>query len=134
MKKNRYMYFVAFLFLATGIGYLFYGAVNESKVYFLNVVEAKAQVAKSGNLAQARLFGIVSEANLQHTGSALTFSLMDKDDASLMIDVSYSGAVPDAFKAGAEVIVEGAMSPEGPFKANTLMTKCPSKYQKANRI
>ena len=47
--------------------------------------------------------------------------------------VSYSGAVPDTFKAGAEVIVEGGMGPEGRFAAKTLMTKCPSKYQKENR-
>ena len=56
-----------------------------------------------------------------------------KDNASQTIEVNYSGAVPDTFKAGAEVIVEGGMGPEGQFKAKTLMTKCPSKYQKENR-
>jgi cytochrome c-type biogenesis protein CcmE len=45
--------------------------------------------------------------------------------------VDYSGAVPDTFKPGVEVIVEGGMQPEaGVFKASTLMTKCPSKYEK----
>ena len=48
------------------------------------------------------------------------------------MNVSYRGAVPDTFKPGAEVIVEGGMA--GPqFAARTLMTKCPSKYQKENR-
>ena len=45
----------------------------------------------------------------------------------------YSGAVPDAFKPGAEVIVEGGMDAGGGFTAKVLMTKCPSKYQKENR-
>jgi cytochrome c-type biogenesis protein CcmE len=45
--------------------------------------------------------------------------------------VDYAGAVPDTFKPGAEVIVEGGMKPaSGIFKAGTLMTKCPSKYEK----
>ena len=42
-------------------------------------------------------------------------------------------SIPDTFKAGAEVIVEGGLRPDGSFQAKTLMTKCPSKYQKENR-
>jgi len=42
--------------------------------------------------------------------------------------------VPDTFKPGAEVIVEGGFdSASGVFGANSLMTKCPSKYEKQNR-
>ena len=43
------------------------------------------------------------------------------------------GTVADTFKAGAEVIVEGGLQPDGRFMAKPLMTKCPSKYQKENR-
>lgn len=70
----------------------------------------------------------------KHRGApGVDFRLEDKDNASQTIQISYSGAVPDTFKAGAEVIVEGGMGPEGRFQAKTLMTKCPSKYQKENR-
>ena len=83
----------------------------------------------------ARLFGTVAEEGIEkHRGApGVSFRLEDKDNASQTIEVNYSGAVPDTFKAGAEVIVEGGMGPEGRFKAKTLMTKCPSKYQKENR-
>ena len=47
--------------------------------------------------------------------------------------VDYKGVVPDTFKDGAEVIVEGSVLSDGSFKARVLMTKCPSKYQKENR-
>ena len=48
--------------------------------------------------------------------------------------MAYSGAVPDTFKPGVEVIVEGGLDASGGvFNATTLMTKCPSKYQKQNR-
>jgi len=62
------------------------------------------------------------------------FQLIDKDNPGGTLRVSYRGAVPDAFKAGAEVIVEGGLDSVGKtFTATTLITKCPSKYQKQNR-
>ena len=67
------------------------------------------------------------------SSSGVNFLLEDKDNASQTIAVRYSGTVPDTFKAGAEVIVEGGLDAQGRFVAKTLMTKCPSKYQKENR-
>lgn len=131
MKKNTVVYLVAFACLAAGLGWLVFTGLSENGVYFLNVAEAKA--AEPAQLRQARLFGLVSADNLNHEPGAVEFRLQDKDDSSLHIPVIYAGVVPDAFKPGAEVIVEGGMSPEGNFKAKTLMTKCPSKYQKENR-
>lgn len=131
MKKNTRIYLLAFVLLACGLGYLFIAGIGENSVYFLNVSEARA--AEPAQLRQARLFGLVSPAELTHEPGSLFFHLLDKDDSSQHIPVVYSGAIPDAFKPGAEVIVEGGMNPEGHFKARTLMTKCPSKYQKANR-
>jgi cytochrome c-type biogenesis protein CcmE len=59
------------------------------------------------------------------------FQLADKDNRSQIILVDYKGVVPDTFKPGVEVIVEGRMLPsQGVFNANSLLTKCPSKYKK----
>ena len=46
---------------------------------------------------------------------------MDKDNVHQTIDVTYSGVVPDTFKPGAEVIVEGGMMAAQYSKANSLM-------------
>jgi cytochrome c-type biogenesis protein CcmE len=45
--------------------------------------------------------------------------------------VRYTGAVPDPFREGREVIVTGAMR-NGVFVAeeDSLVTKCPSKFSK----
>ena len=132
-KKNTSIYIVALLLFLGGVGYLTYSGFSENSVYFLNVAEAKA--ATPDKLTAARLFGTVASQGIEkhRNGPGVTFSLEDKDNASQTIQISYSGAVPDTFKAGAEVIVEGGMGPEGRFQAKTLMTKCPSKYQKENR-
>lgn len=132
-KKNTSIYVAALLLFLGGVGYLAYSGFSENSVYFLNVAEAKA--ATPDKLTAARLFGTVASRGIEkhRGGPGVTFNLEDKDNASQTIVVNYSGAVPDTFKAGAEVIVEGGMGPGGRFAAKTLMTKCPSKYQKENR-
>jgi cytochrome c-type biogenesis protein CcmE len=59
---------------------------------------------------------------------ALRFTLRDRDGATT-VPVVYHGSVPDLFKAGREVVVEGTLV-HGTFVAvpGTLVTKCPSKY------
>ena len=132
MKKNSApIYLIAFLCFACAIGGLCYAGFSDSGAYFLNVSEAKAMEA--AKLDKARLFGLVSGENMIKDAGSIVFHLVDKDSASLSIPVRYAGLIPDTFKAGAEVIVEGSMDALGQFMAKTLMTKCPSKYQKENR-
>ena len=132
-KNQKNLYIAAFVLFLSGVGYLMYSGFTEDSVYFLNVSEALS--AKEEKLTAVRLFGTVAERDLAPLSGALGvhFRLEDKDDKAQTILVRYKGAVPDTFKPGAEVIVEGAMENGGAFNARTLMTKCPSKYQKENR-
>jgi len=131
--KKSIVVAIVVLFLG-GLGWLVYSGLNEGSVYFLNVREALA--APAGELTKARLFGTVGAGDVTKApgGLGVNFSLVDKDDPSKTIFVTYKGAVPDTFKPGVEVIVEGGIKPgQDSFAATTLMTKCPSKYQKENR-
>ena len=133
-KKNAPMYLVALTLFLGGLGYLLYSGLGENTSYFLNVAEALAMQPKE--LSKARLFGTVADDGVARPEDALgvSFTLIDKDQASKTIRVDFRGVVPDTFKPGVEVIVEGGINPaSGAFAANTLMTKCPSKYQKENR-
>ena len=130
-KSGTAIYLVAFLCFAGAVGGLCYAGFSDNGAYFLNVSEASAK--RPAQLVKARLFGTVSPQNLARDSGNLFFHLVDKDDLAKTIPVQYKGLVPDSFKAGAEVIVEGSMNALGQFVAKTLMTKCPSKYQKENR-
>ena len=132
-KNNTPIYIVALSLFLIGVGWLVYSGFSANSVYFLNVAEAQAKAPEE--LRQVRLFGTVAAEGIEkHTSTpGVTFALEDKDNASQTIRVRYVGAVPDTFKAGAEVIVEGGMGEANQFAAKTLMTKCPSKYQKENR-
>ena len=48
--------------------------------------------------------------------------------------VTYAGVLPDLFKPGGEVVVEGRLDAAGTFKADVLMTKCASKYEMKERM
>jgi cytochrome c-type biogenesis protein CcmE len=66
-------------------------------------------------------------------GAGMHFVLRNmKGDAAARVPVRYTGSVPDLFRAGREVVVEGTLR-GGTFvaKPGTLSTKCPSKYTPA---
>lgn len=130
-RKNTSIYVTAFIFFAAALGYLCFTGFSENSVYFLNVSEARA--ATPDKLKQARLFGQVSTGSIEKNLDTVSFRLADIDNAEQFIPVVFKGIVPDNFKPGAEVIVEGGMTGDGNFRASSLMTKCPSKYQKENR-
>ena len=131
--NQKPLYAAALVLFLSAVGYLMYAGITENSVYFLNVAEALA--APREKLAAVRLFGTVAEGDLAPLDGApgVRFRLEDKDDKAQTIVVRYKGAAPDTFKPGAEVIVEGTLERDGAFNAKTLMTKCPSKYQKENR-
>jgi cytochrome c-type biogenesis protein CcmE len=65
--------------------------------------------------------------------TALRFHLRDRDGTAA-VPVVYHGSVPDLFKPGREVVVQGRLV-NGMFVAarDTLVTKCPSKYAPAKK-
>jgi len=75
-----------------------------------------------------RLGGHVDEGSIKRSDDLLTVFFRLKQGQHLL-PVEYSEvALPDLFKDGAEVIVEGAYD-NGTLKADNLMTKCASRYE-----
>ncbi len=133
-KSNKNVYIVAFALFLGALGFLLFSGLSQNSVYFMEVSEALAM--PQHEIGSARLFGTVDGANIKHmqTAPGVTFRLLDSQNKSQGIWVTYKGVLPDTFKAEAEVIVEGKMPTDSEtFNATTLMTKCPSKYQKENR-
>jgi cytochrome c-type biogenesis protein CcmE len=83
----------------------------------------------AGHSGRVTLRGIVvgPVSGDAHLGG-LHFNLRDRNGAALT-PVEYRGSVPDLFRKGREVVVDGRLGRDS-FVAvpNTLVTKCPSKY------
>ncbi len=63
-------------------------------------------------------------------GQPLRFEIENRDGGDA-VPVSYTGIVPDPFREGREVIVTGSLNESGVLVAekDSLITKCPSKFQ-----
>jgi cytochrome c-type biogenesis protein CcmE len=75
------------------------------------------------------LTGKVADGSVQRSGSTMRFRVSARS-GSASVPVSYTGAVPDPFREGREVIV--TVRKEGTTfvgEKDSLVTKCPSKYQ-----
>ncbi len=57
----------------------------------------------------------------------LRFAISDEDGAQLPI--VFYGPRPDNFQRAASAIVEGELLADGTFQAETLLLKCPSRYE-----
>jgi cytochrome c-type biogenesis protein CcmE len=118
---------VGILVIGGGIGYFMYQAMQSSWAYYYSVDDfSTADAAAQGQ--SLRLAGRVKPGSIERDLKNLTlrFTLAG---AQAELPVQYKGAAPDNFVEDREVVVEGRLAPGGVFQANTLMTRCESKYQ-----
>ena len=85
----------------------------------------------AGHTGKVQLAGkVVGPVRGDAHASGLRFRLRDvHGDASTAVAVAYTGSVPDLFKAGRDIVVNGRLR-NGVFVAEpgSMITKCPSKY------
>jgi cytochrome c-type biogenesis protein CcmE len=110
----------AAVLLAAALVYTSFSASTEAK--------QPSQLLSAGPGETYDLTGKVVPGSVQRSGEDLRFRVADRD-GSESVPVSYSGAVPDPFRAGREIIVTGELR-GGTFvgEPDTLITKCPSKF------
>jgi cytochrome c-type biogenesis protein CcmE len=91
-----------------------------------------------------RVHGYVVEGTIERDVEAghIDFTIHDRasagdtpyrevSDQPALLQVRYNGIdVPDLFRDGAEVVIEGGFA-NGAFVASRIMAKCPSKYEVA---
>ena len=94
---------------------------------------ASTQASKPSQVREGRsyeLTGKVVDGSVRRGDNELRFRVRDRDGKA-SVPVVYSGVVPDPFREGREVIVDGELR-KGTFVAerDSLVTKCPSKFTK----
>jgi cytochrome c-type biogenesis protein CcmE len=127
-SRKRKIRLVVALFAALLLaGALIYTSFSDS-------TEAKtpSQIAGHRSTGAYEVTGKVVNGSISHRGSALLFSVRDRTGKGAALPVVYTGTVPDPFQDGREIIVKGSMR-DGTFVAqrDSLVTKCPSKFQNA---
>ena len=124
LRKKRFLVGGIIVFLA--IGYLSYMGFQGSATYYYTVSELTEQ-GSSIYGENVRVNGQVAPGSVEQeaAGRILRFTISEGGQS---LPVAYQGVVPDAFKVGNDVVVEGHLDSEDIFQANTILVKCPSKY------
>ena len=106
-----------------------------SALLYTSFAAGDPELTASQLLARAKpgktyiLAGTVLAGSVSHEGNALLFRVRDPK-LKLSVPVRYTGIVPDPFAAGRGVLVTVQEQGSGFIgQANSLTTKCPSKYQ-----
>ncbi len=110
---------------------LIVGATIQTGMYFLTVDEFHArQDSLTGS--RVRINGVLAENSEQWypEGPRLEFRIRDAGGQH-ELPIVFHGPRPDNFQRAASAIVEGSLSTEGVFVAESLLLKCPSRYEEA---
>jgi cytochrome c-type biogenesis protein CcmE len=128
-RRMRWSFVVAGAAIAGAILYLVVANTGASARYYMTVGELRACASCAAQTV--RVAGTVTAGSVARDAATQTvrFTISDGTAASGLA-VIYGGVVPDVFKAGVQVVVEGRLS-HGVFQASSLLAKCPSKFQSA---
>lgn len=111
--------------LAACLGYLVYSSTATSAQYYRTVAELK----RDPGAGSSRVLGTVQDdVGRLDGGRELHFTI---SDAGVSVPVLFRGPVPDIFRPGIQVVLEGRLQGDGVFHARTLLAKCPSRFTTA---
>ena len=130
-RKAPWGFLIAGVAIAAAVVYLVIANTGTTAEYYMTIHQLQTCSTCSGQTV--RVAGFVAPNGLIRNDATQTVRFVITDTATSAtptMGVVYKGIVPDAFKAGAQVVVEGTYK-NGMFQANAVLAKCPSKFQAA---
>jgi len=123
-RKRLRLYLVLATLAVLGIAAtLILRALNEELVFFLSPSQIVDKQPNAGQ--QIRLGGLVEAGSVAKSGETVAFSVTDLNKA---VKVTYRGLLPDLFREGQGVVVEGAFDGSGQFMASEVLAKHDETY------
>ncbi len=118
---------VASLVVVAATAYVIASSMQGAMVYALTIPELAAR-GKAACGQTLRVQGTLDGTSVVYDPARpwLAFELRD---GSHSLRVEYMGARPGLLRDGAQVIVEGKLRLDSVFEAQTVLLKCPSRYE-----
>lgn len=127
--RVRPSFVIAGLVIAVAVGYLVFNATKANAEYYMTVDELKSAPSNvySENL---RIGGTVQDGSIKKdpTTQVMSFVITQGNDT---LPVTYSGVIPDIFRPGINVVLEGKYTSQHTFAASNMLTQCPSRFTSA---
>ena len=123
-RKQRRLYFVLLGMAALGAAVaLVLTAISDSLVYFYSPTDIVSQRIPEGR--RMRIGGLVEEGSVKKDGKLVSFKITDITNT---VPVAYAGILPDLFREGQGVVVEGRIEKDKQFHASEVLAKHDEKY------
>ena len=100
-------------------------ALKENITFFRSPSEVAANDVPDGRAF--RLGGMVEEDSFKREADGLTVAFTVTDFAH-SVPVTYKGILPDLFREGQSVVVQGRLRPDGSFAADEVLAKHDESY------
>jgi len=99
-------------------------ALGDKLVYFYSPTELTEKTIPDGQ--SVRVGGLVEQSSVTGTnGSDMTFTITDTNES---VTIRYSGLLPDLFREGQGVVVEGLLAKDGAIAADRVLAKHDENY------
>ena len=125
-RTRRLKLLIGAAVIAACVGYLLYGGIQETLVFFVTPSELYAK-GTSAYGKSLRLGGLVKEGSWTRESGTLFHSFELVDDHAA-VKVAFRGIPPDLFGEGRGALVEGSYGPDGLFQAKSILAKHSEEY------
>jgi cytochrome c-type biogenesis protein CcmE len=125
-KRNRIIIIAAGGLVLAGAAGLSLYALNDQIVFFKSPSDIAAEGLAPGT--RVRIGGLVKDGSWTQDGTSHSFAVTDTAEE---LTVSYTGILPDLFREGQGVVLDGAIGPDGRFVADTVLAKHDENYMPA---
>ena len=124
--KHKRLFFVGFgLALLGGAVALALIALQDTVTFFFTPSQAAERSIPAGQ--RVRLGGLVEEKSVTKLADGVTIQFRVTDRAKAVI-VHFKGVLPDLFREGQGVVIQGAFQPDRSFTATTVLAKHDENY------
>ncbi len=126
-RAGAVKFLVGGLVILAAIAYVTFSSFQSNAVYYYTLQEFNTQRAKVVGQT-VRVNGPLDKSSirLDQKNMVLNFNMTD---GGVILPVVYRGVVPDTLTTGESVVAEGHLDSRGVFQADTILVKCPSKYE-----
>lgn len=125
--KNYKFLIGGVLLLAVVVGLIVYSTFSTA-AYYMTVSEVNQEAAKLVG-QRVRVSGQVVANSEDWNPQEVTLRFSIHDETGAELPIVFFGPRPDNFLRAAEAIAEGTLLADGSFQADTLLLKCPSRYE-----
>ncbi|MSP66855.1 MAG: cytochrome c maturation protein CcmE [Alphaproteobacteria bacterium] len=98
-------------------------AFRDNLVFFYSPTELVEMQVPEGR--RVRIGGLVEERSVERRGDTVVFRVTD---TATTTPVTYIGILPDLFREGQGVVIEGALQQDGTFRAASVLAKHDESY------